>query len=125
MEGLRDIKDVVAVHDNSLWIFLSLVIAVVLLLALAIYLFKNRRIRKKRKTPKELAKERLKSIDFSDTKGSIYTFCEDGEMFVDENNRSFFEDIVKETQTYKYKRDIPDLDEALKEHMKKFIGGIK
>jgi len=125
MKGLRDIKDVVAVHDSSLWIFLSLVLGVVLLLTLAIYLFKNRRIRKRRYTQKELAHDRLKSLDFSDTKDAVYTVCEDGEMFVDENNRGLFEDIVKKSEKYKYRRDISSLDEEIKEMMKRFIGGIK
>jgi hypothetical protein len=125
MEGLRDIKDIVTVHDNSLWILLAIVAGVILLSFLAIYLFKNRRIRKKRKTPKELAKERLKSIDFSDTKSAVYTFCEDGELFVDEKSKEAFENIVNRVQEYKYKKDIPDLDEEIKENIKRFIGGIR
>ena len=125
MEGLRDIKDIVAVHDNSLWILLAILAGVVIFILLAIYLFKNRRLRKKRKTPKELAKERLKSIDFSDTKSAVYTFCEDGELFVDKMSKETFEDIVNRVQEYKYKKDIPDLDEEIKENMKRFIGGIR
>lgn len=125
MEGLRDIKDIVEVHESSLQLFILTIIALLLAIALAIYLYKNRRIRKRKATPKEIAKQNLKNIDFSNTKNAIYSFCEDGRYFIDDKNRDLFQSIEQEVEKYKYKRDIPNLDEGIKEDMKKFIGGIK
>ena len=125
MEKLKDIKDIVDVPDYSIYLLIGVTICVVILLFIALYLFKHRRKRRKRKSPKEIALERLKSIDFSDTKSVVYTFEELGKLFLDEKNQSEFESIKKELTIYKYKRDIPPLDSSVESRIKRFIGELK
>ncbi len=125
MEKLKDIKDIVDVPDYSIYLLIGVTIFVVILLFIALYLFKHRRKRRKRKSPKEIALERLKSIDFSDTKSVVYTFEELGKLFLDEKNQSEFDSIKKELTIYKYKRDIPLLDSSVESRIKRFIGELK
>jgi len=127
MEQLRDIKGIVEVHDTSLWQLLALVALLLLTAALAGY-FLKRKMRKKRrfrKTAAELAQERIEAIDYSDPKNVAYTFIEDVAHFVDEKSKAEYDAIVRELEPYKYKKEVPPLDEALKERIKAFIKGIR
>jgi len=125
MEGLKDIKDIVEVPDHSLWVLLGVIAFALLLLGVLGYLFKNRRKRRKKPTQKELAKAKLKALEFSNTKEVVYTFEEKATHFLDENRRAEYEAIVKEFTPYKYKREIPPLDGALQKRIEKFIKEIK
>ncbi len=125
MEGLRDIKDIVEIHEYSFWIFLSLVITGLLLAWTVYYLYKNRRKRRKKPTKRELALKRLKEIDFNDTKSAVYRFSVDGNIFVNEENMNKFKEIEQQLKRYKYQKDTPKLEEAEKEMIKEFIKGLK
>jgi flagellar biosynthesis/type III secretory pathway M-ring protein FliF/YscJ len=127
MEQLRDIKGIVEVHDTSLW---QLLVLVLLLLAIAVFLafYLKRKMRKKRrfrKTEAQIAKERIDAIDYNDPKNTAYTFIEDVAHFVDEENKTAYDAIVKELEPYKYKREVPPLDASLKARIEAFIKGIK
>ena len=125
MEGLRDIKGVVEISEPSLWWFLALLFLVILSFGVAFYLFKNRRKRRKKPTPKELALKALKVLDFSNTKEVVYTFLEEGRLFVNEKNQEEFKSIAKALEPYKYRREVPPLDEGLKRRIEQFIKGAK
>jgi uncharacterized membrane-anchored protein YhcB (DUF1043 family) len=124
MEGLKDIKDIVEVNDNSLWIFLGILFAGFVLIGVLAWLFKNRPKRRRKPTKRELAKERLKNLDFNDAKESVYRFLEDGELFLNQNNTSLYRELEKELEVYKYKRDIPPLNEETIKKIERFIGEI-
>jgi LPXTG-motif cell wall-anchored protein len=125
MEELKDIKDIVEVHEYSFFILMGLTVFIVLLLSLAVYFFKNRRKRRKKITVKERALEKLKKMDFSDTKSVVYTFEEQGRLFLNEKNQEKFDSITKELTVYKYKKDIPPLDANVEKRIKRFIGELK
>ena len=125
MEELKDIKDIVEVHEYSFFILMGLTVFIVLLLSLAVYFFKNRRRRRKKITAKERALEKLKKMDFSDTKSVVYTFEEQGRLFLNEKNQEKFDSITKELTVYKYKKDIPPLDANVEKRIKRFIGELK
>ncbi len=127
MEELRDIKGIVEVSDHSLWQLLGLVAGVIVLAALLFYFMKRKRRVKRRflKTEAELARERIEAIDYDDPKSVAYTFIEDVSRFVPEQKRATYEEIVKALEPYKYKKEVPALDAALKEKIKAFIKEIK
>ena len=125
MEELKDIKDIVEVHEYSLFILIGLTVFIIILLSLAVYFFKNRRRRRKKITVKQRALEKLKNMDFSDTKSVVYTFEEQGRLFLNENNQEKFDSITKELTIYKYKKDIPPLDSNVEKRIKAFIGELK
>ena len=125
MQGLRDIKDIVEVHEHSLETLIAVVVITLLLLAVIFYLYKNRRKRRKKPTKRELALKRLQNIDFDDVKSAVYTFSVDGFGFTNEENIDEFKKIEKLLESYKYKKAVPALDEKTEEMMKSFIKGLK
>ena len=125
MEGLRDIKDVVEVQEHSLAMLIALIATVLFFLGVALYLFKNRRRRRKKPTAKELALQKLRNLDYRDPKEVVYTFEAEGELFTNEKNQEDFNKIKKALEIYKYKRDVPLLDEVLKEQIEQFIKGLR
>lgn len=125
MENLKDIKDIVDVPEYSLFILIGAIAITLIILSIAIYFFKNRRRRRKKPTPKELALKALNSIDYNNTKEVVYGFEEHAGVFIDEKNQEDFENIKKELEVYKYKKDIPQLDTKVEEKIKAFIKGFK
>ena len=125
MEELKDIKGIIEVPDYSLWILLSMIVGLLLCLILAIYYFKNRRKKRKRLTLKQIAMKNLKEIDFDDTKGAVYSFCENFQYFIDEKNKESFEQLQKELEIYKYKKEIEKLSDEEKNRIKNMIKEIK
>lgn len=126
MQGLKDIKGLVEVPDYSLWILLSIVIFVIFLIILIIYLYKNKRRRRKKKlTFEQIARKNLKEINFSNTKNAVYTFSENFQYFINEENKEAFKKLQKELEAYKYKKDIDELPSKLEENIKELIKEIK
>jgi len=125
VEELKDIKDIVEVHEHSFIIFLGIIIIALCLLGIALYLFKNRRKRRKQPTEKESALIKLKNLDYSNTKEVVYTFEEQSLVLLNEKNREVFHQIKKGLEIYKYKKEIPPLDEKIKEQIETFIKGLK
>ena len=125
MEGLRDIKDVVEVQEYSLAMLVALIVVLLLLLGVALYFFKNRRRRRKKPTAKAIALQKLQNLDYSKTKELVYIFEAEGELFVNEKNQENFEKIKKALEIYKYRKDVPPLDEGVKAEIEQFIKGLR
>ena len=125
MEELKDIKGIIEVPDYSLWILLSIIACVVFCLIILIYFFKNKRKKRKKPTLKQIAMKNLKEINFDDTKGAVYSFCENFQYFIDEKNKESFEQLQKELEIYKYKKEIEKLSDEEKNRIKNMIKEIK
>jgi uncharacterized membrane protein YgaE (UPF0421/DUF939 family) len=125
VEELKDIKGIIEVPDYSLWILLSIIIGVIFSLVLIIYFFRKRKRRRKKLTLKQTAMENLKEINFENTKNAVYTFSEDFQYFINDKNKESFENLQKELEIYKYKKQIDQLSEELKTSMKTLIREIK
>jgi len=125
VQELRDIKDIVEVHEHSLETLIAVVFITLLIFGLLFYLYKNRRIRRKKPTKRELALKRLQNIDFDDVKSAVYTFSVDGSIFTNQENIDQFKKIDALLERYKYQKDVPTIDESTKEMMKQFIRKLK
>lgn len=125
MEELKDIKGIIEVPDYSLWILLGMTTGVLVFIILAIYFFKNKRKKRKKLTSKQIAMKNLKEIDFDDTKGTVYTFCENFQYFINEKNKESFEKLQKELEIFKYKKEIEKLSDEERNRIKSMIKEIK
>ena len=125
MEGLKDIKDIVEVHEHSFETFMGIVLFSLLVVILLLYLFLNRRKRRKKLSVKALAKEALSTLDYNNPKEVVYGFIKNIEPFLNEKNQEEFKSIERELIPYKYKKEIPDLDENLKNRILTFIKGVR
>lgn len=117
---LRDIRPIVDVPDHSLWLFTALIAGALLLLAALALRFLRRR--KKRVDPKrEEALRRLNALDFADTKSAVYDFSLLGHFVTVPETEGAFRTLLAELETYKFKKEVPPLDAALKARMQAFI----
>ncbi len=122
IKGLKDIKPIVEIPDNSLVILTIISFVVLIALVLVYLLLKPKRKRKPKPTPRELALQKLKAIDFSNDKEVAYTFTTLAEEFLD---KELYDKIISKLDIYKYKKDTPPMPKDLKEEIKRAIGGIK
>ncbi len=124
MQGLRDIKGLVAVPDSSLWEVLALAALVCLLAGAGFWLYlrrRPRRRRRRRKSPEEIAIERLRAIDFGDTKEAVYTFTDAITLLSQKRPIAGLEEFLRRLERYKYKKEVPPLEEGDKERMLSMI----
>ena len=117
---LKDIKPIVAVPDHSLWLFLALVAAVLLLLGALVY--REIKCRKKGGNPTRAeAQRRLLALDFNDTKTAVYDFSLLGHFVTTPETEPVFKALLSELEPYKFKKEVPPLDETLREKLHDFI----
>ena len=125
LKDIKDIKDIVEVHEYSFETLIALIVVSIILLLIVIYFIKNRRRRRKRLSPKAVALQKLKTMNYSDPKEVVYTFSQEGFLWLDEKNSDEFNAIEKALTPYKYKKKIPPLDEKLAKRVETFIKGLK
>jgi len=125
MEKLRDIKDIVEVQEYSLETLIALVVLALLVLFIMVYFLKNRRRRRKKLSPKAMALQNLKNMNYNDTKEVAYRFSTDGFLWIHEKNEAAFKALEEELLPYKYKKEVPALDKKLEQRVKAFIKELK
>ena len=122
IKGLKDIKPIVEIPDNSLIVLGIISFIVLIALSLLYLLVKPKRRTRKKPTQRELDLQKLKNIDFSNDKDIAYTFTTLANEFLDDE---VYNKIVSKLEVYKYKKDTPPMPKSLKEQIKKEIRGIK
>jgi len=118
LSQLKDIKPNVQIIDY--WFYLFCTVGIILLLLIMYFVYKKLA---KRKTDPYL--ERLKNLDYKKSKKTAYEFSEYAKHFITDENRSLYEEIVKELEQYKYRPKVDDLKPEIIEKMKKYIGEIQ
>jgi len=121
MEELRDIKGLVEVTDYSLYYLSALVLLGLILLLILGALLYRRVTRKRVLTQREVAIGRLKSFAFDDAKESVYAFSHLAQYAVSESRREGLEKLLARLEPYKYRKEVPELDDELKAEMQRFI----
>ncbi len=120
MQGLKDIKPLVKVPDNSLWmLLLSIMIALLIMIALYKWFKKPKRKRKKRLTAKEIAINALKNINLQDSKQAVYDFTAYAPVLANETQKERIGTLIDSLSTYKYKKEVPPLSETDKQAIQK------
>lgn len=108
---LRDIKPLLEIPDSSYYIYWGLIIFVSLLVA-GIVFFVFKKLWENRKV--NLAKgyvEKLKSIDWKDTKKSAYEATHYARLLAtDERSQSLFSKLEPMLEQYKYKKEVEQVD---------------
>jgi len=117
LHQLKDIKPNVEIVDYSFYVFM--IFTTIILIALIIFAFK---FFKKKENPSLLA---LKNLDFSNSKKTAYEFTRLAKEFINEENKQLYEELEKELEKYKYKKNVDNLSPELIEKIKEFIKGIK
>ena len=124
LDKLKDIKPIVNIPDNSLYELIALTLFLVAILALiAFYLSKIGVKRRKRVklSNKEIAKNELKELDFTNSKDAVYKFDKYIRYFLDQESLTKYKEFLDSLSIYKYKKDVPPLDKSSIEKIKEII----
>ena len=125
MEELRDIKGLVEIMDYSFYYLLGIVgVTVIVLMVLAVLLYKYL-TKKELLTQKKVAMELLEKFEFGDAKQSAYEFSHLAQYAVNETQRRELEQLLAELEPYKFKKEVPELDDALKAKMQAFVKEVR
>ncbi len=125
MEELRDIKGLVEVTDYSFYYLLGVIALVVVLLAVAALLLYRYLTKKSPRTQREIAIERLERFEFGDAKESVYRFSHLAQYAVTDAHQKKLEVLLADLEPYKFKKEVPKLDEVLKSRMQAFIEELR
>jgi ATP-dependent Zn protease len=118
LKQLKDIKPNANIVDYKFYAFL-----IVSLLTAALILFLLFKFFKKKQNNPYLQK--LKNLNFKDSKKTAYEFTRYAKYFVNEENEAEYEKIVKSLNRYKYKPNVDDLENELINEIKRFVEGLK
>ena len=110
-----------AIYAGAVFGLLLLSIGIVLIYLL---IFKRRK-RRKRLSPKELALNELKELDFKNTKDAVYNFSINAQTLASSEQKSKLEDILNSLEKYKYKKDVDALSKSDIRAIKEFIKELK
>lgn len=123
---LHDIKPLVEVSDNSYYLFLAVVIFGAIVLLLIIYFTYNYFKKRKKLNIRKESFELLKNIDFSDPKRAAYNITKYGALFEKDSTRvqEAYQNLNGRLSSYKYKKEVDEIDEEAKGYYNIFIGMI-
>lgn len=118
---LNDIKGLVDIPDNSVFIFSALVFfALILLFLLVLFIIKVLKNRKK-----DLRKEYfeiLENIDFNDSKQSAYTITKYVRLLArNEREQKIANELIEELALYKYKKEVTTIKKETRAKLSTFM----
>jgi polysaccharide pyruvyl transferase WcaK-like protein len=121
LEKLRDIKPIVDIPDYSFFFFCAIVVFIAIALFLISYsLF--RYFKNKKPDQKKISLKVLKELDFSDAKKSAYLITlHTRNLSTDVRTKKLFNELNNKLENYKYKKDISDFDDEIKNDLNLFI----
>lgn len=122
MEEIKDIKPEVVIVDTFL-IDIVLFGLVSLLVVLMLYLVYKSFTKGSKKDKRKLSVLSLKSLDFENLsdKQIAYEFTKHGYITLEEYFGDEFFKILKQLEPFKYKAEVPKIDDDLKRQMKEYI----
>jgi hypothetical protein len=111
-QQLKDIKPLLEIPDNSFYFYWGSIILAVLIVLALVY-FVGKKLWRQRKI--NLAKgylEKLKAIDWHDTKKSAYDATHYARLLAtDERRKELFSQLEPLLEQYKYKKEVQKVDQ--------------
>ena len=96
---IHDIKDIVKIPDNSIFVYFTLIFfAFIILLSIIIFIIKY--FKNKKEDKRKIYFNILKDIEFKDSKSDAYTITKYLRLLVnDDREKRLAEDIIHETRS--------------------------
>ncbi len=118
---LRDIKPLVEIPDYSFFLYVAVITFVTVFVAAAIY-WLIKVLSQKRAEKKEDYRKILQTMDLNDSKKVAYLITRYGKHLIkDSSALKIYEELLKRLAKYKYKKEVPPLDEETKRYIKLFL----
>ena len=121
---LHDIKDIVKIPDNSIFIYYALIlIGLLVCLVIIIYIFKY--FKNKKVNQREIYFDILKNIKFKDSKKDAYLITKYIRLLVKSDREKILaNELISELEDYKYKKDVPNINHEIKNKLNTLLGII-
>ena len=124
LSKLNDIKELEKIPDNSLFIFLALVLLGFIFLLILIF-FITKLIKNRKKNPRKIYFKILKNVDFSDSKKSAYTITKYSRLIVsNEREKKLAIELIESLEKYKYKKEVENIDNEVKAKFSIFMDSL-
>lgn len=123
---LHDIKPLAEITDSTLiWLSFLAVLAAVLMLLAGYLLWKKWRSGR-REDRRRVCYDALRNIDLDDAKNAAYAISRFGRCFASDSPRlnEAYDALSTRLSIYKYRRNVPPLDEETRSYYAVFIGMI-
>ncbi len=110
---LRDIKPLLEIPDSSYYLFLALVALAVILLVIVVWFLVKKFWKKKKVDMQKVYFEQFKNLEWTNVKQSAYEATELGRKLTlnNERAREIYAQLVPMLESYKYRKEVPMLDE--------------
>lgn len=121
---IHDIKDIVKIPDNSIFIYYGLVIFTAIV-ALIIFIFIIKYFKNKKTNQRKIYFDILKNLEFKDSKKDAYVITKNLRLLVkDEREKILANELINELEKYKYKKDVANIDINVKNKLTTLLGII-
>ena len=108
---LRDIKPLVEIPDNSIYIYYGLIILAVLVILVALFLIARWLIGLKRINKAKEYLKSLNSITWTSPKKAAYAITHYGRLLAtDDRRKELFDQLLPMLESYKYKKEVDRVD---------------
>ncbi|HHH72794.1 MAG TPA: hypothetical protein ENL04_03110 [Sulfuricurvum sp.] len=123
---LHDIKPLVDIQDYTPYYLAAAAVVAAVLMGLVLFLLVRRWRNARRSSRRHACLESLKRIAFDDAKAAAYTITRLGRCFKDDSPRLYeaYENLCRRLEPYKYKKDVPKVDEETRAYFRIFLGMI-
>ncbi|WP_300363406.1 hypothetical protein [Hydrogenimonas sp.] len=119
---IRDIKPLLPIPDISIYLFFGLVTVVLLVAGVLVYFLWKWWVKHRKADPRIQWLKQLDAIDFDQPKKAAYLMTKYGRLLAEDKRRQeILEQLIPKLERYKYKKEVPPLDEEVKRFMKLFI----
>jgi len=121
---MNDIKGLVEVPDNSIYLYYGLILFGVILVFILLYFIYKFIVNKKSDVRKEYLKV-LNNINLDDTKHSAYIITKYGLLIASsEKEKQLINKLIEDLENYKYKKDIEKFNDKIKISFKNFMDNL-
>jgi cellulose synthase/poly-beta-1,6-N-acetylglucosamine synthase-like glycosyltransferase len=111
---LNDIKNLVQIPDYSIYFYYGLIMLIISIFIAIIYIIYNY-LKNRKQNIRKIYFKKLKSVDFKNSKQSAYKITKYGYLLVKTHKeKQFLEDLIDQLDKYKYKKNVPIIDDNVK-----------
>jgi hypothetical protein len=118
-DKLRDIKPLLEIPDSSYYIYIALIVFALLLLFGVVFFVAKKFWDKRKVNIKKVYLERLKMVDWTDSKKASYEVTFFGRTLLDVDPRveEIYTQLLPMLEAYKYRKEVPSIDdETMKQY---------
>ena len=119
---IRDIKPLLPIPDVSIYLTMGLGLAFLLVVVAGAIFLRKWWQAHKRRDPRIVWLKKLDAVEYEKPKEAAYLMTRYGRLLAEDKRRQeILAQLLPRLERYKYKRDVPPLDEETKRYMQLFI----